>query len=106
MTTADSDFFIYENVFLTLFIVSGLYGFIPTIGLNIQNEFIPVWIMKHHESVWIFFKYCLYIHLFEAFLAFVLAGLYHGMTLKTTLKWTLSTFIHGMFSLRHLTWSK
>ena len=106
MTTVTSDFFIYENIFLTLFIVSGLFCFIPIIGLNIQNDFIPVWIMEHHEIVWIFFKICLQIHLFEALLAFLLAGFYYGMSVKTTFKWTLNTFIHGVFSLRHLTWKK
>ena len=101
-----TEFFIQENIYLTIFIVFGLFGIMPIIGLNIENQFIPVWIMKHHQEVWRVFKYCMYAHLFEAFLAFILVGFYHGMTLKTTFKWTLNTFIHGMFSLRHLTWSK
>ena len=99
-----TEFFIQENIYLTIFIVFGLFGIMPIIGLNIKNQFIPVWIMKHHQEVWRVFKYCMYAHIFEAFLAFIFAGFYHGMTLKTTFKWTLNTFIHGIFSLRHLTW--
>ena len=106
MSNLPSNYFKQENLLLTIFIVSGLFGIIPLIGLNVEamNQFVPVWIMRDQsENIWNFFTYCMYIHLFEAFLAFILAGLYHGMNLKTTFKWTLSTFVHGMFSLRHLT---
>ena len=102
MTSASADFFKQENLFVTLFIISGLFGIVPIVGLNIENEYIPIWIMKHHEMAWTTFKYCISIHIFESFIAFVLCGFYYGMTFKTTFKWTLSTFIHGFFSLRHL----
>ena len=106
MSTLPSNYFKQENSLLTIFIVSGLFGIIPLIGLNVEAmyQFVPGWIMRDQsENIWNFFTYCMYIHLSEAFLAFILAGLYHGMSLKTTFKWTLSTFVHGMFSLRHLT---
>jgi hypothetical protein len=61
---------------------------------------------KYPEEILYFFKICMWIHTTEGLIGFLLAGLYHGLTLGTSLKWTLSSFVHGMLSLKWLIWPK
>lgn len=108
-----SDFFKRENPLLTFFIVFGLFGLIPCmlfapeylIILGPFGEFCQKVVRENPEETWKFFKYCIYVHFSEAAIAFVIAALVRGMTIKTSLKWTFNVFIHGVFSLRHLIWS-
>lgn len=104
------DFFVKPNPILTIAILIGLFGHIPVMALKpeILPQFGPYGKLLHDfaqtypDFIWNFFYYCMIIHAGEAILAFFLAGIYHQLNVKTTLKWTLSTFIHGVFSLRHL----
>lgn len=61
--------------------------------------------IDNSQSIWIFYKYVLYIHLGEALFTFLLAGFYHKLTIQATMKWTLSVSVHGVFSLRRLIWT-
>ena len=48
----------------------------------------------------------MYIHISEAIVAFVLAGFVHNLNFKTTMKWTISTFVNGIIGLRFLIWPR
>ena len=104
----NQNFFVHENIFITFIIISGLFVIIPIAGLNpellavIFGSNVFQLAAYYQENIWTFFVFCMWIHAFEAVIALILAGFIHKMNLKTSVKWTLSAFVHGYFSIRHL----
>ena len=104
------DFFVKENPWVTFIILFGLFGQIQLMALKPEilthfgpyGQFLYNFTQSYPNFTWNFYYYCMIIHFGEAILAFLIAGAYHQLNIKTTLKWTVNTFIHGLFSLRHL----
>ena len=101
------------NVYLGIIIV-GLFGFVQMMALQPTYllHFGPFGNLLHQIAMTyplktrIFYRYCMYIHISEAIVAFVLAGFVHNLNFKTTMKWTISTFVNGVIGLRFLIWPR
>eukprot|EP00095_Tigriopus_kingsejongensis_P009438 maker-scaffold1060_size66001-snap-gene-0.10 protein:Tk09438 transcript:maker-scaffold1060_size66001-snap-gene-0.10-mRNA-1 annotation:"transmembrane protein 254-like" len=92
-----------------LFYLIGLMAYHPAFliygyHLGPFGQYLHDLALENQESVRKFFNTCMCIHGSEAVLALGLALFWRQLTFVTSLKWSLSTFITGYFSLRMLIW--
>ena len=108
------DYFIPVHPIINLIIIIGLFGFVQLMALQPSyllhfgtfGKFLHDFTVIYPAQTQLFYRICMFIHCAESSVAFIYASIIHQLNIKSIFKWSLSTFINGMFSLRHLIWLK
>lgn len=107
---AKKDYFIAVNPYLSTIIIIGLFGFIQCMALRPDwllylgpfGSLLATFATTYPNAVWQFYIVCMVIHSAEGIIGFVMAAFYRQLNLLSIAKWTLSSFLFGYLSLKHL----
>ena len=111
-TKLPPDYFRSVNPLITSVIVIGLFVLVqimaffprllPEMHLGSFGEFLHRISVDYPLAVRIFFLLCMAVHSVEGSIGFYLSRHRHRLNWWATLKWTLSSFVNGYFSLKLL----